>query len=256
MKTALLLPVVAWGASLALARPAPAQPAETPPVVGPDRPDACNGIQVVPVGHVQVEGGVTLARAAGSTDFDAGELMVRVPFSARVEARMQLFSFDWSRSRTSTRGVVGPLVDLKWKIFDSEATDFGVIVGTSLPVGSADYRSPHLHPYGVLSLDQTISGKASVTVNAGVAGASGSGATVGLVAGGVSVAFQASERAGLFLEGYGWNRTEPGGPGEQMIDSGLQYLLGNRVMVDARVGVTFGRESNGSFAGLGASFLF
>ena len=78
----------------------------------------------------------------------------------------------------------------------------------------------------------------------------------GLVAGGVSFAFQASERASLFLEGFGWNRTEPGGPGEQMIDSGLQYLLGNRLMVDARVGVTFGRESNGSFAGLGASFLF
>lgn len=247
---------VVAGALVALARTGSAQPAGDPPVISPDRPDFSNGIQIVPVGHLQVEGGVTLSRTGGSTDVTAGELVVRLPLSTRVEVRMQLFTFDWTSAKESSRGTLGPLVDLKWKVFDSEATDFGFVLGTTLPVATRGYREPHFQPYGVFSLDQAISEKVSVTANAGVARASVSGETFGQLFGGLSFAFQASQNVGLFLEGFGWDRTEPAGPGEQLIDGGLQYLVGSRLMLDGRVGVAFGRKAPDDFVGLGAAFLF
>lgn len=251
-----LLAAGAWAIAWALAGPAGAQPADGPPAPVPDRPDSSTGIQIVPAGHVQVEGGATLSRAGGTTELDVGELMVRVPLSARVEARAQVFTVDESWGKGSAHGLAGPLVDLKWKLVDGEETDFGVVAGTSLPIGSASERSAHLQPYGVLALDQQLSGAFSVTLNGGVAAASSGGATAAQLSGGASFSYQASARAGLYLEGYAWARTAEGTPAEELVDGGLQLLVGERVMLDARVGVTFGRESRGALAGIGASVLF
>ena len=251
-----LLAAGAWAIAWAVAGSAGAQPADGPPALVPDRPDSSTGIQIVPAGHVQVEGGMTLSRADGITELDVGELMVRVPFSARIEARAQVFTVDESWGKGSAHGLVGPLVDLKWKLVDGEATDFGVVAGTSLPIGSASERSAHLQPYGVLALDQQLSGTFSVTLNAGVAAASGGGATVAQLSGGASLAWQASAKAGLYLEGFAWARAGTETPAEELVDGGLQLLVGERVMLDARVGVTFGKESHGVLAGVGASVIF
>jgi hypothetical protein len=199
---------------------------------------------------------MTVTRTGGSTDLSVGELTVRVPFSTRVETRVQLFDFDWTLAKQGSRGVLSPVVDLKWKILDSDSTDLGIIVGTSLPVGTHSYKEPHLQPYGVLSLDQIISETVSFTMNAGVARASVSGETFWQRFGGLSFAFQASQKVGLFLEGFGWDSVEPGGPGVQLIDGGLQYLVGRRLMLDARAGVDFGRTASDGFVGFGGAFLF
>ena len=244
------------GFFLAVAVPAPAQAVALPPVVVPDRPDLSNGIQIVPVGHIQVEGGVTVARTGGTTDLTVGELTVRIPFSSRVETRVQVFDWGATRGGETSRGVKDPVVDVKWKLFDSEATDFGVILGSPIPVGAKAYGEPHLQPFAVLSLDEVISERLSFTVNLGGASASNAGETYGQLFGGLSMSLQLSPKVSLFLEGFGWNRTERGGPGEQLIDTGLQYLVTDRLMLDARVGFGFGRTASDGFTGIGAAFLF
>lgn len=237
-----------------IAIPAAAQ--EQGPVVAPDRPDTSNGIQIVPPGHLQVEGGTTLSWSRGGRELAVGELTLRVPLAGRLETRLQLPSADWASGTESARGLLEPIVDVKWKLHDGERTDFGVIAGTSLPVGSGAFRDAHFLPYGALALDQTLAESLSVTLNLGLASSSTAGATHGRVSGGASFSLQASAKLSVFLEGFAWGSAGPETPGAQLVDGGVQLLLGRRVMLDARAGVALARGGNGAVAGLGASTLF
>ena len=244
------------GVLLALAGPAFGQDTAAPAVVAPDRPDFSNGIQIVPVGHVQVEGGVTAIRSGGTTDLSVGELTVRIPLAATFEVGVQVYSWGATWGSETSDGPRDPAVDVKWKLVDTDATDFGVILGTSVPTGVRANGEPHFQPFAALSVDRVVSEKVSFTVNAGAVAASAGGETFGELFGGLSASFQASPKVSLFLELFGWSRTEPGGPGEQVIDGGLQYLVTNRLMLDVHLGAGFGRTASDGFLGLGASYLF
>lgn len=229
---------------------------EEGPTVAPDRPDSCNGIQIVPAGHLQVEGGTTVSWSPGGRELTVGELTLRVPLAGRLETRVQLFSADWASGRESARGLLEPLVDVKWKLHHGERTDFGVIAGTSLPVGSGGFRDAHFLPYGALALDEALGESLSVTVNLGLASSFAAGATHGRASGGASFSLQASPKLSVFLEGFAWGSAGREVPGAQLVDGGVQLLLGRRVMLDARAGVDLARGGNGAVAGLGASALF
>ncbi len=226
------------------------------PVVGPDRPDLADGIQIVPLGHWQVEGGTTLLRSGDTDVLTLGEVMLRIPWSERLESRLQVLNVAVASGAEHGHGILDPSVDLKWKLFDSSSTDFGLVLGSSLPLGEKNYRSPHLQPYATLALDRVLSDRVSLTVNLGGASVSADDETLRVLSGGVSVAIQATSRLTGFVEGFGWNRTEPGGPGEQVLDGGLQFLVNDRLMVDARLGFAFGRTAPDGFAGFGLALLF
>lgn len=242
--------------ALAVAGAASGQTAGEPPVVGPDRPDLADGIQIVPRGHFQIEGGTTLVRSGDTDVLTVGEVMVRIPWSARVETRLQLLSYGWTSGEESLHGFFDPAVDVKWRLFDTAATDFGLIVGTTLPLGDKVYRDRHLQPYANLSLDRVISDRVSVTLNLGGASVSGVDETVQILSGGASFGVQLAPRLTAFLEGYAWDRTESGDSGEQVLDGGLQLLVTDRLMLDARLGVAFGRTAADGFVGIGAALLF
>lgn len=135
--------------------------------VSPDRPDFANGIQIVPLGHLQVEGGVSLFRSGGTTGVSAGELTVRILLAIRLETRVQVFGYSWTGGEESSEGVVDALADSKWKLFDTDDTDFGLIAGTSVPVGARSQRARHFQPYVAFSLDQALGERFSATVNLG-----------------------------------------------------------------------------------------
>ena len=164
--------VVASVALLLLAVRAPAQEAAAPVVISPDRPTYANGIQIVPLGHVQAEAGATAYRTGGATQVTAGELTVRIPVSSRLEARVELFSHTTAWGEETSSGVVDPTLDVKWKLFDTDATDFGLIAGTSLPAGARSRGEVHLQPFATFSLDQVVTEALSLTANVGVAAAS------------------------------------------------------------------------------------
>lgn len=243
-------------ATLAIAGVAAGETLGSPPVVAPDRPDLADGIQIVPRGHFQVEAGTTLAWAGDTEVLTVGEVMVRLPWSERVETRFQILNYGVSWGEESLHGFFDPAVDVKWKLFDSAATDFGLIVGSTLPLGEKIYRNRHLQPYATLVLDRALSERSAFSLNLGGASVSGPDETIQVVSGGLSFAFQLSSKLTVFLEGYAWDRTEPGGPGEQVLDGGLQFLLNDRLAVDVRVGTGFGRTADDGFVGVGAAFLF
>lgn len=250
-----LLPLVALLA-LANVRVAAGQAPADPPVVAPDRPDLADGIQIVPRGHWQIEGGTTLTRGGGTDLLSVGEVMVRIPWTERVETRVQLLGYGVTSGEERLHGFFDPAVDVKWKLFDSAATDFGVIVGSTLPAGSREYRDRHLQPYATLALDRVLGDRVGATFNLGGASVSGPDETIRIFSGGASFAFTLSPRVSAFLEGYAWDRTEPGGSGEQILDGGLQLLVSDRLMLDLRLGAAFGRTAADSFVGIGAAVLF
>lgn len=226
------------------------------PVVGPDRPDLADGIQIVPLGHLQVEGGMTLVRNGDTDVLTLGEVMLRIPWTERVESRLQILSVAVASGAEHGHGILDPSVDVKWKLFDSSSTDFGLVLGSSLPLGEKGYRSPHLQPYATLALDRVLSDRVAFTVNLGGASVAADDETFRVLSGGISVAIQATPRLTGFVEGFGWDRTEPGGPGEQVLDGGLQFLVNDWLMVDARLGIAFGRTAPDGFAGIGVALLF
>lgn len=241
-----------------LATPCAAAAEETPAgvTVSPDRPDLSDGIQIVPLGHLQVEGGTTLVHAGDTDEASLGEVMVRFPWSERVETRVLLLNYGITRRDGDVRGLLDPSVDLKWKLFDSAETDFGFVLGSTIPIGEKVYRAAHLQPYATLSLDQVLSERVSVTVNLGGSSLSNDAGSFGVLSGGASFAFTVSPRVTTYLEGFGWSRSEPGGPTEQVLDGGVQWLVHARLMLDARVGFGFGRTAADGFIGFGAAYLF
>lgn len=172
------------------------------------------------------------------------------------ETRIQLLGYGVTSGGERLHGFFDPAVDLKWRIFDSAATDFGVIVGSTLPAGSREYRDRHLQPYATLALDRVLSERLAFTCNLAGASVSGPDDTIQVFSGGVSFAFLLTPRVAAFLEGYAWDRTEPGGSGEQVLDGGLQLLVSDRLMLDLRLGAAFGRTAADSFVGIGAAVLF
>ncbi len=247
--------VVVVVALLLLAVRAPAQDAAAV-VISPDRPTYANGIQIVPLGHVQAEAGAAVFRIGGATEVTAGEMTVRIPVSSRVEARVQLFSHMTAWGEETSSGVVDPTLDVKWKLFDTDATDFGLIAGTSLPAGARAQGEVHLQPFATFSLDQVVTEALSLTANLGAASASDRGETFGKLYGGLAAALQISPRVTLFLEGYWWSRTKAGGPGEAALDAGLQYFVTGRFALDARVGLGLGRTAPDWSLGLGVAYMF
>lgn len=235
---------------------APALSQEPVVQISPDRPDFANGIQIVPLGHVQVEGGGTLLRSGGSTAFSAGELTVRVPLATRLETRVQVFGYSWTGEAESPGGVVDPLVDVKWKLLDGDDTDFGLIGGTAIPMGARSERAKHFQPYAAFALDQALGERLSVTVNLGGAYLSGGGGQFVEGYGGLSLALQLSKMVTAYGEAFGWSRQEKDGGGVGAVGTGLQILLTNRFMLDARIGTGLGSASPDLVLGAGASYLF
>jgi hypothetical protein len=224
--------------------------------VSPDRPDFANGIQIVPLGHLQVEGGATLLRSGGTTGVSAGELTVRIPLASRLETRVQLFGYVWTGEAQTSEGVVDPLVDVKWKLFDTDDTDFGLIGGTAVPAGARSQRAKHFQPYAAFSLDQALGEGLSVTVNLGGAYLTGGEGQFVQGYGGLTLALQLSKKFAVYGEAFGWSRQQVDGGGVGAVGAGIQILVTNRFMLDARIGTGLGPASPDLVLGAGASCLF
>ncbi len=235
---------------------APALSQEPAVQVSPDRPDFANGIQIVPLGHLQVEGGATLLRSGGTTGVSAGELTVRVPLAIRLETRVQVFGYSWTGGQETSEGVADALADVKWKLFDTDATDFGLIAGTAIPVGARSQRAKHFQPYAAFSLDRALGERLSATVNLGGAYLSGGEGQYLQGYGGFTLALQLSKMVAVYGEAFGWSRQQEDGGGVGAAGAGLQLLLTNRFMLDARIGTGLGPESPHLVVGAGASYLF
>lgn len=193
LSAALLLCLLPSSASLAQPDPEPS--------VKPDRPSFTNGIQIVPLGHLQFESGATAEFTGSDRNLWIGELTIRVPVSKSIEFRGLVGTYGHSTSGGETRqGFMNVLLDAKVRLIDTETSDFGFIAGAIVPVGSNDFRQQHLQPYLTLCFEHPLSETIGLTANSGIVYRSVSGEQLAQVYGGAGLTFDVASRVSLYGE--------------------------------------------------------
>jgi hypothetical protein len=240
---------------LALAAPAAAQD----DAIDTDRPDFTEGTGIVALGHWQVEGGTTFSRTGGDETTALGEILVRVPLAARVEARLGVGSFDWSHGRaTRAQGYEDPQVGMKIRLTgsatepESNGTDVSILLLTTVPVGGRELTADVWQPTAKLALGWQLTPRFSLSSNANLSYQSDGGRRFTQAAASLSAGFSLTDRLDAFLEAFGFSRESADGPATQYLDSGLSYALTPNLKIDLRAGVGHGDASPSYFVGAGA----
>ncbi len=229
--------------------------------ISPDRPDFTEGTGVIPVGHVQIEGGTTLTRVDDVDANSFGELLVRFGLGERVEARLGLGSY--SRIDTDAGNLSGledPALELKVR-FTDEAGELApgqpavaLVLATSVPVGDEELTDDEWVPAALLAFDWELSSRFSLGANLGASyGADGVGDRFTQAFGSLAAGFSATDRLGTFVEWFGFSEEEKDGPSTHYVNGGVSYLINNDLIVDARIGTGLNDPDPDWFAGIGAS---
>lgn len=217
---------------------AQAESADPAPLVG-DRPDFTESASVV--GRLQLETGYTYEDQGSERVHTVGELLVRIPAARRLELRVEAPS--WIREGAAPGGGDGwGLTDaglgLKLGLLDPGRAHAGpavaLLVATSLPTGE-NSASGELFPSARLAAGVSLSDRASLGVNAGLASAENGEDRQAELLGSVSLGFAVRETVTAFLEGYGLAPTG-GSPSSSVLNGGLTWLAGRHLQLDVRVG--------------------
>jgi hypothetical protein len=231
------------------------------PPISPDRPDSTNGTDIVPLGMLQLESGVTFATVGDETSIGVGELNFRLPLARGFEIFLQAVS--WAHEGTggaSESGLTDSAIGCKIRLLNGRPGAAGasprvaLLLVTSLPTGSKEFQDPRLQPQATLALDLDLTSSLSLSTNLGVMHADDDGERYVQAYGGLSLGFAIGGPWSGFLEGFAWQSVSDGGTSERVVDAGVQLLLGNDVMLDGRVGRTGGDGPHSTFGGLGVSF--
>jgi hypothetical protein len=229
--------------------------------IEPDRPDFTEGTGLIPAGHVQVEGGTTLARVEDADSTTFGELLVRIGLGERSEIRLGLGSYSRIDDGISNvSGLEDPALELKYR-FTEEAGELApgqpavaLVLGTSVPVGDKELTSDEWVPLALLAFDWELGSRFGVGANLGGSyAAGGDGDRFNQAFASVSAGMSVTDRLGTYLEWYGFSEEEQGGPSTHYVNGGISFLINDDLSVDARIGTGLNDADPDWFAGVGGA---
>ncbi len=250
---------------LALAAPLAAEEASgTQEPISPDRPDFTDGPLLVVPHHLQLETGYTYARTGSEKAQTLGEILLRYALDDRWEARLGLNSYDWIDSgvpgERRISGAEDPFVEVKIRLNDADAKNrapgvpaLGLLVQTTVPVGSRALTSDVWQPAATLALHWDLPADWSLESNVGYSRAADGDRRFDQLFASASASFQLNEKLGGFLEGYILSKESADGSATHFADTGLSYLISKDLAVDVHVGKGLDKPHPNWFAGLGAS---
>lgn len=254
-------------AGLALAVPAFAQDLSgLPDPLVADRPDFTESTLTLPPGHFQVEGGVTFSRFGEEESQSFGEVLVRIGVGERWEGRLGIGSYsrtDPGFSGASTiSGYQDPYIGFKVRLNESDSNlrppgrpAAALLLSTSIPAGDDELTADEWQPQAKLALGWDLpwfSLSSNLIYGYPVDGDERFhqfGATL-------SAGFSLTDRMGMFVETFGFNKEGADGSSTQYIDSGVTFSVFNDLQLDARVGFGLDDPSPNWFAGVGAAVRF
>jgi hypothetical protein len=181
------------------------------PPISPDRPDSTNGTNIVPLGMLQLESGVTFATTGDDTSIGVGELNSRLPLARGFEVFVQ--GVSWAREGTggaSASGFTDGAIGCKIQLLSGHPGAAGasprvaLLFVTSLPVGSSEFKDPRLQPQATLAVDLDLTSSVSLSTNLGVMHADDDGERYIQSYGGLSLGFAIAGPWSGFLEGFAW----------------------------------------------------
>jgi hypothetical protein len=228
-----------------------------------DRPDFTEGTGLIPPGHVQVEGGTTLARVEDVDSTTFGELLVRFGIGERSEGRIVLGSYsridDDFGDAADVSGFGDPALELKVR-FTEEAGELApgqpavaLILGTSVPVGDEELTDDEWVPAAVLVFGWDL-GRFGVGANLGGSYAAGdNGDRFNQAFASLTGGFSVTDRLGTYVEWYGFSEEEMNGPSTHYVNGGISFLINDDLIVDARIGTGLNDADPDWFAGVGGA---
>lgn len=221
------------------------------PLIG-DRPDFTESAVTVSPGRVQVEAGATYGEAGRDEALEIGEVLVRVGLLPRLELRIGLNSYARVDSgRRELSGLVDSSLGAKVALGEARGWTTAVLVATSLPTGSREFREPDLQPEAVFVAERDLSESVSLGTNFGYAYASADGRRVGEALGSAALGVAVTERVGAFFEVFGIVPLASGEPETYFVDAGLTRSLSPDFQIDFRVGAGLNSAAADFFTGAG-----
>jgi len=245
--------------ALAIVLTASAQAQEGFPI-STERPYFSDGTLCVPMGRLQVESGFTFAKVKGAETKSFGEILFRIPLSQRLELR--IFNLTYGKANVAAgggSGLLDPIAGIKYRFLDGvtgRRPDLAVVVQSSLPWGSNDFRVDRAQPTVKLAAYQQTDASSGVGGNLVYtkAGARGGEFDQWAVSGYWSKTLD--PRTGVFLEAYHIAQVSKNGPSATYGVAGVTYLLNKATQVDFRIGTGLNQSRDGWFVGTGIAWRF
>ncbi|CAN5731856.1 hypothetical protein BH11PLA1_BH11PLA1_06120 [soil metagenome] len=252
-------------------------PAPTPLVISTDRPSFGDGTGIQPLLHLNIETGYTFTfrdRDEVETQRHNGpEVLARFGLiDDRLEVRFATSGYVWSRTDDSTgsgfqaaQGFSDVALGLKLKLTDQDGwlPRLAFEPLTTLGTGARETSNREVEPTLKLlwSYDLGMSfGDAwkGVTVggNLNIAFPTTNGDRFTQGQGAFYLNFPIIDKMTGFAEYFVIGPNTKGSDAAHYVDFGAVYLVGERVQIDARVGVGLNRQADSVFVGAGVSFLF
>lgn len=230
------------------------QPTGEPAELITDRPDQTESSSTVPVGSVQVEAGWLREEIDDEvTSESAPGVLLRIGLTEELELRVGWAGWVEAGIDGSGDAELG----LKWHLWRAQGNrpDAALLVGTSVPVGSAAVTSDAWDPAFRFAFEHELSSTVGLAYNVGYAWETteenGRRSREGAAIWTAALGFGLSDEVGAFIELFG---ALPDGGSESSIDGGLTWLVRPNLQVDLYAGVGLSSTAPDSFVGLGFSW--
>lgn len=222
----------------------------------PDRPGFGDSPSTVPAGFFLLEAGYDFTHDGDEYTHDAPVLLFRAGLTPKIEARV---GWDGYRSN-GTDGALNARVGFKIDALDQQGfvPDLAVIPEVVIPTGDDDVASDKVEPELRFAGGYDLTDSLAVGGNLNFAGRRGestderffefAGSTV------LGVAFTSS--FGGYVEYFGILPDDPEASDNHAINSGLTYIIGGNVQIDAFGGAGLDGDADDVFAGGGIAFVW
>jgi len=224
-----------------------------------DRPDFTESSTLIAPGRVQVESGITISEEADQRDISYGEVFGRIGLTDRLELRVVPNSYTTVKAPGGAASVSGredPVLGVKIGLLGASESpslrpQLALIAGTSLPLGSREFRAPHLQPEAKLLASWPLNDRVSFASNLNYSRPHDGLRSYDEYSASGSFAFTLTERVGFYTEGYAFAPQDGSDMLRKYANAGSTLLLSPDLQLDARVGIGPSTKRGDYFFGVG-----
>ena len=235
------------------------------PLIG-DRPDFTESAATIAPGRFQLEAGFTNTRVKDVNIDSIGEILIRIGVVKFWELRIGLNSYTITDTISDTvseapgkgdiTGLENVTIGFKFRFLDNRGARpaLALLLSTSLPVGSSEYRVSMYQPRAVLAAGWELTPTLSLGANLGYAYLAVDEVKFNQVSGSVSMAVSLGGRWGLYAEWFGLSLDHKDGTDLHFVNSGVTFLALANLQFDFRVGRGLNGIDKDDFIGAGLVF--
>lgn len=224
------------------------------------RPDFNESPVTVSPGRVQIETGITSTRIEDVIVTTFGEFLVRIGVVRNLELRLGLNSIaveDDSETDT-TAGLEDIGIGLKFRLLtvDRWRPELAVLLSTSLPTDSREYRVSLWQTLAVVAAGWELSSRFALSTNLGYGRLEVDDEKFNQARGSLSLGYAISETWGCYLETFGFSTDRKDGSSSTNVDAGFTFLAMTDLMFEVHGGQGLNGLDTDYFLGLGAVIRF